>query len=148
MSYEKKEKEGLKMIHTIYLAKGLINNDQTIYFVHTNGQISAANNEPNEGYVLNKSYGRLLEKPKSLAQNECLNEYTRVFRLDTTSNVMQELEEVAPNENEKVSFDKYLIKLNENQEIVIISETWTSGWVGLLQKNGNITKIAKTKGYA
>lgn len=136
------------MIHTIYVAKNLIDNDQTIYFIHTNGQISAANNEPGNGYVLNKSYGRLLEKPKSLAQNECLNEYTRVFRLDTTSNLMQELEEVAPNENGKVSFDKYLTELNENQEIVIISETWTSGWIGLLQKDGNILKIAKTQGYA
>ena len=137
------------MIHAIYLAKGLIDNDQTIYFVHTNGQISAANNEPGDGYVLNKSYGRLLEKPKSLAHiNEYLNEYTRVFRLDTTSNFMQELEEVAPNENGKVSFDKYLTELNENQEIVIISETWTSGWIGLLQKDGNIVKIAKTQGYA
>lgn len=136
------------MIHAIYLAKDLIDNDQTIYFIHTNGQISAANNEPVDGYVLNKSYGRLLEKPKSLAQNERLNEYTRVFRLDTTSNVMQELEEVAPNENEKVSFGEYLTELNENQKIVIISETWTSGWIGLLQKDGNITKIAKTQGYA
>lgn len=137
------------MIHAIYLAKDLIGNDQTIYFVHTNGQISAANNEPGDGYVLNKSYGRLLEKPKSLAHvNECLNEYTRVFRLDTTSNLMRELEEVAPNENGKVSFDKYLTELNENQEIVIISETWTSGWIGLLQKDGNILKIAKTQGYA
>lgn len=137
------------MIHAIYLAKGLIDNDQTIYFVHTNGQISAANNEPGNGYVLNKSYGRLLEKPKSLTHiNEYLNEYTRIFRLDTTSNLMQELEEVAPNENGKVSFDKYLTELNENQEIVIISETWTSGWIGLLQKDGNILKIAKTQGYA
>lgn len=136
------------MIHTIYLAKDLSDNDQTIYFVHINGQISAANNEPGNGYVLNKFYGKLLENPKSLAQNECLNEYTRVFRLDTTSNLMQELEEVAPNENGKVSFGQYLTELNENQEIVIISETWTSGWIGLLQKNGNILKIAKTQGYA
>lgn len=134
------------MIHAIYLAKGLIDNDQTIYGIQENGQISSAN--MGTVYELNKFYGRLLENPKSLAQNECLNEYTRVFRLDTTSNVMQELEEITPNENEKVSFDKYLIKLNENQEIVIISETWTSGWIGLLQTNGNITKIAKTKGYA
>lgn len=134
------------MIHAIYLAKGLIDNDQTIYVIQENGQISSAN--MGTVYELNKSYGRLLENPKSLAQNECLNEYTRVFRLDTTSNVMQELEEVAPNENGKVSFDKYLIKLNEKQEIVIISETWTSGWIGLLQKDGNILKIAKTQGYA
>lgn len=135
------------MIHAIYLAKGLIDNDQTIYVIQENGQISSANTSSD--YVLNKSYGRLLEKPKSLAHvNECLNEYTRVFRLDTTSNVMQELEEITPNENEKVSFDKYLTELNENQEIVIISETWTLGWIGLLQKNGNIIKIAKTQGYA
>lgn len=134
------------MIHEIYLAKGLIDNDQTIYVIQENGQISSANT--GSGYVLNNFYGRLLENPKSLAQNECLNEYTRVFRLDTTSNLMQELEEVAPNENGKVSFDKYLTELNENQEIVIISETWTSGWIGLLQKDGNITKIAKTQGYA
>lgn len=135
------------MIHAIYLAKGLIDNDQTIYVIQENGQISSANT--GSDYVLNKSYGRLLEKPKSLAHvNECLNEYTRVFRLDTTSNVMQELEEITPNENEKVSFDKYLTELNENQEIVIISETWTLGWIGLLQKNGNIIKIAKTQGYA
>lgn len=134
------------MIHAIYLAKGLIDNDQTIYVIQENGQISSANT--GSGYVLNKFYGRLLEDPKSLAQNECLNEYTRVFRLDTTSNFMQELEEVAPNENGKVSFDKYLTELNEKQEIVIISETWTSGWIGLLQKNGNIMKIAKTQGYA
>lgn len=134
------------MIHAIYLAKGLIDNDQTIYVIQENGQISSAN--MGTVYELNESYGRLLENPKSLAQNECLNEYTRVFRLDTTSNFMQELEEVAPNENGKVSFDKYLTKLNENQEIVIISETWTSGWIGLLQKDGNIVKIAKTQGYA
>lgn len=120
------------MINAIYLAKGLIDNDQTIYVIQENGQISSANK--GSGYVLNKFYGRLLEDPKSLAQNECLNEYTRVFRLDTTSNFMQELEEVAPNENGKVSFDKYLTELNEKQEIVIISETWTSGWIGLLQK--------------
>lgn len=134
------------MIHAIYLAKGLIDNDQIIYVIQENGQISSAN--MGTVYELNESYGRLLENPKSLAQNECLNEYTRVFRLDTTSNFMQELEEVAPNENGKVSFDKYLTKLNENQEIVIISETWTSGWIGLLQKDGNIVKIAKTQGYA
>lgn len=134
------------MIHAIYLAKGLIDNDQTIYVIQENGQISSAN--MGTVYELNESYGRLLENPKSLARNECLNEYTRVFRLDTTSNFMQELEEVAPNENGKVSFDKYLTKLNENQEIVIISETWTSGWIGLLQKDGNIVKIAKTQGYA
>ena len=126
------------MIHAIYLAKGLIDNDQTIYVIQENGQISSVNTD--SGYVLNNFYGRLLENPKSLAQNECLNEYTRVFSLDTTSNFMQELEEVAPNENGKVSFDKYLTELNENQEIVIISETWTSGWIGLLQKDGNITK--------
>lgn len=137
------------MINAIYLAKGLIDNDQTIYFVHTNGQISAANNKPVDGYVLNKSYGRLLEKPKSLVHiNECLHEYTHVFRLDTTLHLMRELEEVVPNENGKRSFDKYLTELNENQEIVIISETWTSGWIGLLQKDGNILKIAKTQGYA
>ena len=134
------------MIHTIYVAKGLIDNDQTIYVIQENGQISSANT--GSDYVLNKFYGRLLENPKSLAQNECLNEYTRVFRLDTTSNFMQELEEVAPNENGKVSFGQYLTELNENQEIVIISETWTSGWIGLLQKDGNILKIAKTQGYA
>lgn len=135
------------MIHAIYLAKGLIDNDQTIYVIQENGQISSANT--GSDYVLNNFYGRLLENPKSLAHvNECLNEYTRVFRLDTTSNLMRELEEVAPNENGKVSFDKYLTELNENQEIVIISETWTSGWIGLLQKNGNILKIAKTQGYA
>ena len=134
------------MIHAIYLAKGLIDNDQTIYVIQENGQISSAN--IGTIYELNESYGKLMETPKPLAQNECLNEYTRVFLLDTTSNVMQELEEVAPNENEKVSFSEYLTELNENQEIVIISETWTSGWIGLLQKNGNITKIAKTQGYA
>lgn len=135
------------MINAIYLAKGLIDNDQTIYVIQENGQISSANK--GSDYVLNKFYGRLLEKPKSLAHiNEYLNEYTRVFRLDTTSNLMQELEEVAPNENGKVSFGQYLTELNENQEIVIISETWKSGWIGLLQKDGNITKIAKTQGYA
>lgn len=134
------------MIHAIYLAKGLIDNDQTIYVIQENGQISSANT--GSGYVLNNFYGRLLENPKSLAQNECLNEYTRVFRLDTTSNLMQELEEVAPNENGKISFGQYLTELNEKQKIIIISETWTSGWIGLLQKNGNILKIAKTQGYA
>lgn len=135
------------MIHAIYLAKGLIDNDQTIYVIQENGQISSANT--GSGCILNKSYGRLLEKPKSLAHiNEYLNEYTRVFRLDTTSNLMQELEEVAPNENGKVSFGQYLTELNENQKIIIISETWTSGWIGLLQKDGNIIKIAKTQGYA
>lgn len=134
------------MIHAIYLAKGLIDNDQTIYVIQENGQISSANT--GSGYVLNNFYGRLLEKPKSLTQNECLNEYTRVFRLDTTSNFMQELEEIAPNENGKVSFGQYLTELNEKQKIVIISETWTSGWIELLQKDGNIIKIAKTQGYA
>ena len=56
------------MIHAIYLAKGLIDNDQTIYVIQENGQISSAN--IGTIYELNKFYGKLLENPKSLAQSE------------------------------------------------------------------------------
>lgn len=121
-------------------------NEQTVVIITPDNQLLTIAIDAGKHYEVNPR-GTLLDADQQQL-NDKFWEYTRVFRLDLTTRVLQELAELAPDQRHQEFLSPFSSQIDETHAVIISSETWLNGWVGMLQKDGSVLKIATTNGFA
>lgn len=121
-------------------------NEQTVVIITPDNQLLTIAINAGEHYEVNPR-GTLLDADQQQLHNKFW-EHTRVFRLDLTTCVLQELAELAPDQHRQECLSPFSSQIDETHVVIISSETWLNGWVGMLQKDGSVLKIATTNGFA